>query len=73
MGAILEFAIAYYLKKIKTHLLTNSEGKMFSASNGFLELLGKLTCKFTSPEETIETETALKEHKIYPLEEYKIL
>ena len=37
-------------------------------------VFGSLGCtyKFTSSEETIETETAFKKHKIYQLEEYKI-
>ena len=42
----------------------------------FFEIIafGTLGCtyKFTSPDETIEIETATKKHKIYPIEEYKI-
>ena len=54
----------------KNTLLTIKRGDVFFEIIAF----GTLGCtfKFTSQEETIEIETALKNHKIYPLEEYKI-
>jgi hypothetical protein len=68
-GSILEF----------TNILSEEDKKTLLTirrDNVFFEIIafGTLgaTFKFTSPEETIEIENALKEHKIFSVEDYKI-
>ncbi len=68
-GSILEF----------NNILSEDDKKTLltiKRQNNFFEIIsfGSLGCtfKFTSQDETIEIETALKNHKIYPFEEYKI-
>ena len=68
-GSILEFVNILSEEDKKTLITIRRE-------NVFFEVIafGSLgsTFKFTSPEETIEIETALKEHKIFNIEDYKI-
>ena len=68
-GSILEFTNILSEEDKKTLLTIRRE-------NVFFEIItfGTLgaTFKFTSSEETIEIEDALKEHKIFPIEDYKI-
>ena len=68
-GSILEFN-SILSEEDKNTLLTIKRKDVFFE----IMVFGSLGCtyKFTSPEETIETETAFKKHKIYQLEEYKI-
>jgi hypothetical protein len=68
-GTILEFANILSEEDKKTLLTIRREDVFFEVIT--FGTLGS-SFEFTSPEETIEIEKALKEHKIYPFEEYKI-
>ena len=68
-GSILELTNILSEEDKKT-LLTIRRNDVFFEVISFGSLGS--TFKFTSPEETIEIENALKDHTIYPIEQYKI-